>query len=128
MQSGKKVAIKIEDCSQKKHILKLEAAILSKIQYYRHFCTFISCGKTSLVSHDAGNNKAKEFNFIVMELLGKNLAELRKSMPELKFSLSTSALLGKQMLKAIKTIHEQGYLHRDVKPVEVNFNISPTLL
>lgn len=63
-----------------------------------------------------------------MQLQGKNLAELRRAQPRGAFSLSTTLRLGLQILKAIESIHQVGFLHRDIKPVSVLniFNISFT--
>ena len=52
-----------------------------------------------------------------MQLQARNLAELRRAQPRGAFSLSTSLRLGLQILRAIESIHEVGFLHRDVKPV-----------
>jgi len=54
---------------------------------------------------------------MVMQLLGKNLSELRRVRPNGVFSVSTTALLGLQMLTAIEYVHFHGYVHRDIKPV-----------
>lgn len=54
-----------------------------------------------------------------MTLQGKNLAELRRSQSRGCFSLSTTLRIGAQILKAIESIHEVGFLHRDVKPVSL---------
>ncbi|CAN8000544.1 unnamed protein product, partial [Ixodes hexagonus] len=69
-----------------------------------HVCRFIGCGRND------------RFNYVVMQLQGKNLAELRRSQPRGAFSLSTTLRLGLQILRAIQSIHEVGFLHRDVKP------------
>jgi hypothetical protein len=52
-----------------------------------------------------------------MQLQGKNLAELRRAQPRGAFSLSTTLRLGLQILRAIDSIHQVGFLHRDIKPV-----------
>uniref|UniRef100_S4RI75 Protein kinase domain-containing protein n=1 Tax=Petromyzon marinus TaxID=7757 RepID=S4RI75_PETMA len=69
-----------------------------------HVCRFIGCGR---------NDK---FNYVVMQLQGRNLADLRRSQPRGTFSLSTTLRLGRQMLEAIESIHAVGFLHRDIKP------------
>lgn len=61
--------------------------------------------------------------YIVMQLLGQNLAKLRRLMKEPQsFSLATSMRLGIQCFEALRDIHSLGALHRDVKPVTVRFN------
>ena len=68
-------------------------------------CKFIGCGRND------------QFNYVVMSLQSQNLAELRRSQPRNSFTLSTTLRLGKQILEAIESIHDVGFLHRDVKPV-----------
>ena len=75
-----------------------------------HVCRFIGCGRND------------RFNYVVMQLQGRNLAELRRAQPRGAFSLSTSLRLGLQILKAIESIHEVGFLHRDIKPVSLGFS------
>lgn len=70
-------------------------------------CRFIGCGRND------------RFNYVVMQLQGKNLAELRRAQPRGAFSLSTTLRLGLQILRAIESIHQVGFLHRDIKPVSL---------
>jgi tau tubulin kinase len=103
--TGENVAIKIEKIDTKKQVLKLEVAVLKKLQECPHICRFISCGKIG-----------DEYNYLVMELLGENLSELRRRQENGKFSMLTTLKLGMQMLRAIESVHLLGYLHRDIKP------------
>ena len=57
-----------------------------------------------------------DYNIMIMELLGKSLEGLLKKSPEKKLSLKTCCLLGIEMLKILKSIHDKHYIHRDIKP------------
>ncbi|XP_047098767.1 tau-tubulin kinase homolog Asator isoform X3 [Schistocerca piceifrons] len=103
------VALKVESARQPKQVLKMEVAVLKKLQGKEHVCRFIGCGRND------------RFNYVVMQLQGKNLAELRRAQPRGAFSLSTTLRLGLQILKAIDSIHQVGFLHRDIKPS--NFSV-----
>ncbi|XP_055678778.1 tau-tubulin kinase homolog Asator-like isoform X2 [Lutzomyia longipalpis] len=98
------VALKVESARQPKQVLKMEVAVLKKLQGKEHVCRFIGCGRND------------RFNYVVMQLQGKNLAELRRAQPRGAFSLSTTLRLGLQILRAIESIHSVGFLHRDIKP------------
>ncbi|CAL1270804.1 unnamed protein product [Larinioides sclopetarius] len=94
---------------QQCHLLKLEVTVLKELQGKHYFPKFVGFGKT------------ERFDYLVMELLGPSLRELKKHQPDRKFSLSTTLRLGHMMLKCIHSIHKAGYLHRDIKPS--NFTI-----
>ena len=51
---------------------------------------------------------------MVMELLGSNL-EKRKAEKD-KLSMRSVALIGKQIFNILESLHNHGYLHRDIKP------------
>lgn len=53
-----------------------------------------------------------QFNYLVMSLQGKNLADLRRESPKQCFSVSTALRLGLQILNGIREIHSIGFLHR----------------
>ena len=48
-------------------MLKMEVAVLKKLQGREHVCRFIGCGRND------------RFNYVVMQLQAKNLAELRRA-------------------------------------------------
>ncbi|XP_051579069.1 tau-tubulin kinase 2 [Myxocyprinus asiaticus] len=98
------VALKAESAQQPKQVLKMEVAVLKKLQGKEHVCRFVGCGRND------------RFNYVVMELQGRNLAELRRSMNRGTFTVSTTLRLGLQILEAIESIHSVGFLHRDIKP------------
>ncbi|XP_026088778.1 tau-tubulin kinase 2-like [Carassius auratus] len=98
------VALKVESAQQPKQVLKMEVAVLKRLQGKDHVCRFVGCGRND------------RFNYVVMELQGKNLADLRRNMSCGTFSFSTSLRLGRQILEAIESIHSVGFLHRDIKP------------
>ncbi|KAK5982822.1 Tau-tubulin kinase 1 [Trichostrongylus colubriformis] len=102
---NERVAVKVESSKAAKQVLKMEVAVLRRLQGKKHACKFYGCGR---------NDK---FNYLVMSLQGKNLADLRREAPKQCFSLSTAIRLGVQILNAIREIHSIGFLHRDIKPV-----------
>jgi len=53
---------------------------------------------------------------MVMEKLGKDLSKIRKTAQHHKFSLCTVGYLGRQLVDNLRVIHENGLLHRDLKP------------
>ncbi|XP_067239931.1 tau-tubulin kinase 2b [Chanodichthys erythropterus] len=98
------VALKVESAQQPKQVLKMEVAVLKRLQGKDHVCRFVGCGRND------------RFNYVVMELQGRNLADLRRNMSHGTFSVSTTLRLGRQILEAIESIHSVGFLHRDIKP------------
>ncbi|NXV07743.1 TTBK2 kinase, partial [Cettia cetti] len=98
------VALKVESAQQPKQVLKMEVAVLKKLQGKDHVCRFIGCGRND------------RFNYVVMQLQGRNLADLRRSQSRGTFTISTTLRLGKQILESIESIHSVGFLHRDIKP------------
>lgn len=70
---------------------------------------------------NSGNGKTvekHEHSYIVMELCEKsNLSGLRKLHSGSYFGIKEGALYGIELIRALKSFHDIGYVHRDIKPV-----------
>ncbi|KFD50777.1 hypothetical protein M514_08318 [Trichuris suis] len=97
-------ALKVESLSVKAAVLKMETYVLHKLQGKPHALKFWDAGVQD------------KFRFLVMQLAGSNLADLKRDAPDQKLSCSTAVRIGIQGVEAIRDIHEIGFLHRDIKP------------
>ncbi|CAP30353.2 Protein CBG11150 [Caenorhabditis briggsae] len=109
------VVIKIEPVvrrgSTSKRML-LEQKILYRLQGRPHVPIMCASGHTD------------QLNFIVMQLLGPNIGDLKKRSPVKRLSPSTVARIIIQGIAALRDVHSLGYLHRDVKPANMCFGIT----
>jgi len=115
METTKTVAIKVEGPlmknKRKRALLAMEIGVLRKMQSSEYVCRFEACGRITIQSSESSST----YDYMVMQMLGPSLSKLRRKCK--RFSLATTALLGKQMLNAIKDCHTIGeVIHRDIKP------------
>lgn len=96
------VALKVERCSED----NLECRVLKKLQNKPHFPTIYASGST------------KDYIFVAMELLGKNLSDIRKDCKLYPQRMSVSSTLRAtiQCMEGLESLHDIGYIHRDIKP------------
>ncbi|CAD6199768.1 unnamed protein product [Caenorhabditis auriculariae] len=101
-----RAAMKIEPLMKCKddEILKMEIFVLKKLQNSRHVCRLLGSGKTDT------------YTFLVMSLLGKEVADVRRRLPGRKMSAPSTIRIFIQITKGLQDIHEAGFVHRDVKP------------
>ncbi|KAI6210110.1 Tau-tubulin kinase 1 [Aphelenchoides besseyi] len=92
---------KTREYAMKVAILKLVSSVRGEKS---HFTRIVDRGKKS------------NFFFIVMQLVGRSLADLKHQAPTKSFSIGTALGAGKQCLEAVEDLHNFNFLHRDIKP------------
>lgn len=86
--------------------MDLEGAVLKRLAGYDHILQYI----------DEGEWSTRKITYLIMELAGPSLANLRHRLKDHHFSNNTSTRIAIQSLTAIETVHLAGLLHRDIKP------------
>ena len=108
---GKEFCIKFEQ--ENKNVLRLEVLALKKVQACPQVVRYIASGRFL------------DVNFMVMEKLGPNLADLRRMSPHGNFNIYTTLNAGISCLRAIQGVHELGLIHRDIKPSNFVIGLGP---
>lgn len=100
-------ALKCESIQLKKAMLPHEVNVLLALSLLKspHFVEIIDYGTIE-----------GRFLFVVMKCVGKNLWDVRVSLPEKVFTLKTVMKIAEQTLAGLRDLHRVGYLHRDIKP------------
>uniref|UniRef100_A0A0N4ZWS3 Protein kinase domain-containing protein n=1 Tax=Parastrongyloides trichosuri TaxID=131310 RepID=A0A0N4ZWS3_PARTI len=119
--TGELVAIKIERKDLRIQLLKYEADTLARIN--RAASKNSSTGKKHSILKLVDYFEIKNFNFLVMPMYGPNFSELKKAVPGAKFSLLTTLWVMKNMIYSLESLHNFGWIHRDVKPANFCINL-----
>ncbi|CAI4223812.1 unnamed protein product [Auanema sp. JU1783] len=84
-------------------VLRLDVLVLMDLKGVVGFPKFIASGQTNFT------------RYCIMQLIGPDLGKLRRTLKEKKFSASTSLRILQQTLMRIETLHDAGWLSRDIK-------------
>ncbi|VDK86766.1 unnamed protein product [Litomosoides sigmodontis] len=113
--NGEPVAVKVEPVIRKGKVAKrmiLEQKIMLRLQGQPHAPLMW------------GSGTEHGLNYIVMQLLSTNVADLRKQCPVQRLSRATSGRIMQQAIAGLRDIHKVGYIHRDVKPANMCFGLT----
>mmetsp|Transcript_47615 Transcript_47615/g.110294 ORF Transcript_47615/g.110294 Transcript_47615/m.110294 type:complete len:315 (-) Transcript_47615:87-1031(-) len=101
--TGEEVAIKLEPVHSESPQLRYESMVLCVVGGCTGFPRLRWCGVEGA------------FNVMVLDLLGPSLEDLF-SFCGRKFTLKTALMIADQLLTRLQHMHEQDYVHRDIKP------------
>jgi len=102
IRTNEKVAIKVEPIQNNTKLLKNESTI------YQYLINTDGIPKVKWYGKDDSNY------YMVIELLGDSLQHLIEKKG--KLPLKTSLKIGLQLLYLLKSVHDKGLIHRDIKP------------
>ena len=112
-ESGLIYALKTESTQAERKTLKFEWQVLRRIQDNPYVPRLFDFGEKQSCC------------WILMELIGPSLSVILKQGESHKFGLSTGLRTSLHVLRAIKGLHQLGFIHRDIKPGNILVRISP---
>jgi len=98
-----------------KQEIRESKTFIRELEIIRHLQLMDSTMGIPSLIYDGTQNIQRGGRFFCMELLGKNLSELHKLCGG-SFTCPTVCLLGSELVTRFEELHEQGVVHRDVKP------------
>ena len=103
-QNNQKYAMKVELRSTNRQGLTKEIQFFENLHPSQLFPEYI---------HSGSNN---DYRYLVMELLGPSLSKMRRLLPNHRYTPISAIRLSYHMLRCIEQFHQQGFIHRDIKP------------
>ncbi|KAL3993886.1 Protein kinase domain family protein [Acanthocheilonema viteae] len=101
------VVVKIATPKLDPRRMKIEQMVLTLLRGKNHFVTLIGMGQI----HDVP--------YLIMDLVGRNLADIRKQYPPKRLQPITAYRISVQVISALHDLHTAGFLHRNIKPSNI---------
>ncbi|MCP9262245.1 hypothetical protein DINM_005528 [Dirofilaria immitis] len=101
------VAVKIATHKMDPRRMKIEQMVLTLLRGKNHFVMLIGMGEIHNVP------------YLVMDLVGRNLTDIREQYPPKRFQPLTVYRISTQVISALHDLHAAGFLHRDIKPSNI---------
>lgn len=103
-----------QDSTLKPAAIKVLDSDISTSDCAKELKALTACCNVPGVPQMLGTGKVGTSSYVAMELLGPDVFSLMKKVS--RIPIPTVILIAQQTLQTIKGIHDQGYLHLDIKP------------
>ena len=102
--------------NNKKYAMKVELRSTNRQGLMQEIQFFENLHPSPLFPEYIYNGSNNDYCYLVMELLGPSLSKMRRLLPNHRYTPISSIRLAYHMLRCIEQFHQQGFIHRDIKP------------
>lgn len=113
--NGNIFSIKVENLKNCKNVLNSESSVLKKLNATQYFPKL----------YDYGTNG--DVCWLTIDLIGPSLAETLTFSRDGKFTVDTSLKVSLHVVKMIKLLHSNGFVHRNLDLTNINIRLAPGL-
>ena len=103
-----------QDSTLKPVAIKVLDSDISPLECAKELKALTACCNVPGVPQMLGSGKVGACSYVAMELLGPDVFSLVRKVS--RIPIPTVTLIAQQTLRTLKGIHDQGYLHLDIKP------------
>lgn len=101
----------------RKYALKLEDPRIERSQLANEYSVYLSLSNVIGVPKIYFFGKHKQYTYMIIERLGPSLSHIHNE--RARFTLKSCCIVMKRLLNILESIHEHGWIYRDMKPENV---------